>query len=64
MINRKTWWLIVRAILILLFVISVILSPSKDNFQLFMRTVMIITLGITFMIDLYDYRKDKKANDK
>lgn len=62
--NSKTGWLIVRAVLILLFVISVLLSPSKDTFQLFMRTVMISILGISFMIDLYDYRKDKKAKNK
>jgi phosphatidylglycerophosphate synthase len=58
--NRKKWWLIVRAILIVLFLASVFLSPSKDNFQLFSRSIMIAVLGITFIMDLYQYSKDKK----
>ena len=56
----KIWWLIVRAILILLFIISVVMSPSKDHSQLFGRTIMMAVLGITFLMDLYEYRKGKK----
>jgi Sec-independent protein secretion pathway component TatC len=63
MVNRKTAWLIVRVLLIALFITSVLLSPSKDTFQLVMRTVMIIILGTSFIMDLHEYRKDKKAKN-
>jgi hypothetical protein len=63
MVNRKAAWLIVRVLLIVLFITSVLLSPSKDTFQLVMRTVMIIILGTSFIMDLHEYRKDKKAKN-
>jgi hypothetical protein len=57
--SKKAIWLIVRSALIALFVVVILLSPSKDTTQLFLRTVMLIVFSVTFLMDLYDYRNRK-----
>lgn len=57
--KNKKYWLIAKAVLLLLFVTSVIVNPSQDSTQLVCRTFILIFLAITFFYDLYDYRKGK-----
>ncbi|HOZ78971.1 MAG TPA: hypothetical protein PLY34_13340 [Ferruginibacter sp.] len=57
--NNKKYWLIAKAVLLILFVASVIASPSQDNTQLIWRTFMLIFLAVTFFYDLNDFRKRK-----
>jgi hypothetical protein len=57
--SKKAIWLIVRSALIALFIVVILLSPSKNTTQLFLRTVMLIVFSVTFLMDLYDYRNKK-----
>ncbi len=56
--NKKTW-LIIKGALLALFVLSVIIEPSRNDFQLFTRGVMLFVISVSFLMDLYDYRKGK-----
>jgi hypothetical protein len=57
--KNKKYWLIAKAVLLILFVASVIASPSKDTTQLIWRTFILIFLAITFFYDLNDFMKKK-----
>lgn len=56
--SKKTW-LIVKAVLILLFTLVIFLVPTQDNFRKWMRFVMLSVFVISFLIDLNNYRKPK-----
>ncbi len=57
--KNKKFWLLIKAILLLLLVASIIASPSRNMQQLMWRTFILAFLGITFFFDLYNYRKQK-----
>jgi hypothetical protein len=57
--NRKTW-LIVKAGLIVLFVIIIFAMPTDDSFRKWIRFAMLILFVASFIIDLIRY---KQSND-
>jgi hypothetical protein len=57
MANRKLS-LILKAVLIVVFVIYVIAMPTKDIVRMLIRFAMLIFFTVTFIIELNKYRKD------
>lgn len=55
--NRKTW-LIIKAVLILLFTAVIFLMPVEDSFRKWLRFGMLTIFVISFIIDLNRYKKD------
>lgn len=54
--NKKTW-LIIKAILILLFTLVIFLMPTEDDFRKWLRFAMLVVFVISFLLDLNNYRK-------
>lgn len=57
MLNNKLS-LIIKAVLIIIFVAYSITSPTKDNFRLGIRLLLLVFFVATFIIELNKYRKD------
>lgn len=55
--NRKIW-LIIKAVLILLFTAVIFLMPVEDSFRKWLRFGMLTIFVISFIIDLNRYKKD------
>jgi len=54
--NRKTW-LILKAVLIILFTLVIFLMPTENTFRKWLRFTMLVVFVISFIIDLNNYRK-------
>ncbi len=54
--NRKTW-LILKAVLIILFTLVIFLMPVENTFRKWLRFTMLVVFVISFIIDLNNYRK-------
>lgn len=54
--NKKTW-LVIKAVLILLFTLVIFLIPTENNFRKWLRFAMLVVFVISFLIDLNNYRK-------
>ena len=54
--NKKTW-LIIKAVLILLFTLVIFLMPTEDDFRKWLRFAMLVVFVISFLLDLNKYRK-------
>ncbi|HQY11483.1 MAG: hypothetical protein KTQ13_04100 [Ferruginibacter sp.] len=54
--NKKTW-LIIKAVLILLFTLVIFLMPTEDDFRKWLRFAMLVVFVISFLLDLNNYRK-------
>jgi hypothetical protein len=57
MANRKLS-LILKAVLIVVFVIYVVAIPTKDIVRMGIRFAMLVFFTVTFIIELNKYRKD------
>jgi hypothetical protein len=57
MINKKLS-LILKAILIIIFVAYSITIPTKDNFRLGIRLLLLVFFVVTFIIELNKYRNN------
>ena len=57
--GNKTTWLIIKAVLILLFTGIIFLMPTESNFRKWIRFAMLVVFVISFLIDLNNYRKPK-----
>ena len=57
MINKKLS-LILKAILIVIFVVYSIAMPTQDAFRLGIRLLILIFFTVTFIIELKKYRKN------
>ncbi len=57
--RNKTTWLIIKAVLILLFTLVIFLMPTENNFRKWIRFAMLVVFVISFLIDLNNYRKSK-----
>jgi hypothetical protein len=53
--NKKTW-LIIKGLLILLFTLMILLSPTDDTFRKWLRFSMLVIFVISFLIDLRNYK--------
>lgn len=54
--NRKTW-LILKAVLIILFTLVIFLMPVENTFRKWLRFAMLVVFVISFIVDLNNYRK-------
>lgn len=59
--KQEKGWMIAKAVLVFLFILTIIIEPSKNKEQLFGRTLMLSVLAITFIIDLYRYNQNRKT---
>ncbi len=57
--RNKTTWLIIKAVLILLFTLVIFMMPTGNNFRKWIRFVMLAVFVISFLIDLNNYRINK-----
>ncbi|HMU09016.1 MAG TPA: hypothetical protein PKC54_03355 [Ferruginibacter sp.] len=57
--RNKTTWLIIKAVLILLFTLVIFMMPTENNFRKWIRFVMLAVFVISFLIDLNNYRINK-----
>jgi hypothetical protein len=55
--NRKLS-LILKAVLIVIFVVYILALPTKDTVRMWIRFAMLVFFTITFIIELNKYRKD------
>ena len=53
--DRRTW-LIVKALLIILFTLVIFLMPVENTFRKWLRFTMLVVFVISFIIDLNNYR--------
>ena len=53
--NRK-FWLIAKAVLIILFTLVIFLMPVENTFRKWLRFTMLVVFVISFIIDLNNYR--------
>ncbi|HMX79119.1 MAG TPA: hypothetical protein PKL81_05500 [Ferruginibacter sp.] len=56
--DRRTW-LIVKALLIILFTLVIFLMPVENTFRKWLRFTMLVVFVISFIIDLNNYQKTK-----
>jgi hypothetical protein len=56
--KNKKLSLILKAALIVLFVVYILAMPVKDMVRMWIRFAMLIFFTITFIIELNKYRKD------
>ncbi len=56
--DRRTW-LIVKALLIILFTLIIFLMPVENTFRKWLRFTMLVVFVISFIIDLNNYQKTK-----
>ncbi|HMX36033.1 MAG TPA: hypothetical protein PKM83_01870 [Ferruginibacter sp.] len=56
--DRRTW-LIVKAVLIILFTLVIFLMPVENTFRKWLRFTMLVVFVISFIIDLNNYQKTK-----
>ena len=56
--NRK-FWLIAKAVLIILFTLVIFLMPVENTFRKWLRFTMLVVFVISFIIDLNNYKKTK-----
>ena len=56
--DRRTW-LIVKALLIILFTLVIFLIPVENTFRKWLRFTMLVVFVISFIIDLNNYQKTK-----
>ncbi|HMU72509.1 MAG TPA: hypothetical protein PKD93_07205 [Ferruginibacter sp.] len=56
--NRK-FWLIAKAVLIILFTLVIFLMPVENTFRKWLRFTMLVVFVISFIIDLNNYQKTK-----
>ncbi len=56
--DRRTW-LIVKALLIILFTLVIFLMPVENTFRKWLRFTMQVVFVISFIIDLNNYQKTK-----
>ena len=56
--DRRTW-LIVKALLIILFTLVIFLMPVENKFRKWLRFTMLVVFVISFIIDLNNYQKTK-----
>lgn len=54
--NKKTW-LIVKAVLILLFTFIIFAMPTDDTFRKWLRFGMLTLFVVSFIIDLNRYKE-------
>ena len=52
-------WLIVKALLIILFTLVIFLMPVENTFRKWLRFTMLVVFVISFIIDLNNYQKTK-----
>jgi cell division protein FtsW (lipid II flippase) len=55
--NKKTW-LIIKAVLILLFTVIIFVMPTEDSFRKWLRFGMLTLFVASFIIDLTRYKKN------
>ncbi len=55
--NKKAW-LIIKAVLIILFTLVIFLMPTQNMFRKWLRFSMLVIFVISFIIDLNNYRKE------
>ena len=55
--NKKTW-LIIKAVLILLFTVIIFAMPTADSFRKWLRFSMLALFVASFIIDLNRYKKN------
>lgn len=53
--DRRTW-LILKAVLIILFTLVIFLMPVENTFRKWLRFTMLVVFVISFIIDLNNYR--------
>lgn len=56
--DRRTW-LILKAVLIILFTLVIFLMPVENTFRKWLRFTMLVVFVISFIIDLNNYQKTK-----
>lgn len=56
MSNNKKMWLIIKAVLILLFTVFIFVVPTTDSFRKWLRFGMLTLFVISFIIDLTRYK--------
>ena len=56
--DRRTW-LIVKALLIILFTLVIFLMPVENTFRKWLRFTMLVVFVLSFIIDLNNYQKTK-----
>jgi uncharacterized membrane protein len=54
--NRK-FWLVLKAIVILMLTLVIFLMPTQDNFRKWLRFAMLVVFVISFLVDLNYYKK-------
>jgi predicted tellurium resistance membrane protein TerC len=60
--NKKKIWLYIKMLLVLIFTYNAF-ANSKDDFHLFMNSVVAFIFTVGFFMDLYDYNHEKKARN-
>jgi hypothetical protein len=55
--QNKKYWLILKAVVIVLFTVTVVLLPTTDNFRKWIRFCMLALFVFSFIKDLIDYQK-------
>ena len=58
--KNKRIWLIIKAIVILLLIILIFVSPTDNNPRKWFRFIMLVLFVASFIIDLNSY---KRTND-
>ena len=58
MINNKKLWLIIKAVLIVLFTVYMFVIPTADSFRKWLRFAMLALFVVSFIIDLNRYKKN------
>jgi uncharacterized membrane protein len=53
--NRK-FWLIIKAVLIILFTLVIFAMPTTDPFRKWFRFIMLTVFVVSFIIDLNRYK--------
>jgi hypothetical protein len=56
--RNKKLSLIFKAFLIVIFVIYILVLPTKDTMRMWIRFAMLVFFTITFIIELNKYRKN------
>ena len=56
--RNKKQWLILKAIIILVFTVVILAVPTEDSFRKWLRFAMLTYFVVSFIIDLTRYKRD------
>ena len=54
-------WIIFRMIFILLYIMMMLWNTEYDPFKNFMNIIFILVFSMLLLMDVYDYKKKKRA---